>query len=870
MARRCAAGGSPPTPSPTSARQSPPPAERPRPRLWLTPVLLAIGLALAGLPFLAHQKARKRFLERQGEALAAIADLKVRQCVAWRAERLADGMSLAGNPLLLAAVSTGLPEAANGREPAGRAAAQAVVSVRSVLAVVRKAYGYERVSLVDRQGQLLLTDPAGSISALEAADLARDTRGVEEVSLVDLHAVGPATHLAVVAPLRLADRPSAPADVFVVLEIAPGLFLYPLLQSWPTPSGSAETLLVRREGNDVLFLNELRHRGATALKLRLPVADADLPAAIAMRGREEAFEGTDYREVPVLAVTRQVPGSPWFLIAKIDRDEVTAPLVRDAWLSGLLTLAIVTLAAIVAGGAWRRERRAVASAFDASEARNALLVTAITQAPVSVVITDAKGTIEYVNPEFERVTGYATQEALGQNPRILKSGRQPESLYREMWETVQRGSAWTGRFVNRRKDGTLFEEDARIAPVLDGAGRTTAYVAVKRDVTTEVALQARLLLAEKLEAIGRLAGGIAHDFNNLLGVIAGYASLAQHGLPDPHPVRARLEQILTATDRAAGLTRQLLAVSRRQVLRPRVLALNSLLSESEPVLKRLLREDVTLALKLEPRLGNVKADPAQLEQILMNLVANARDAMPSGGSLVIETANAELDAASAASRPAFPSGRQVALIVRDSSEGMDAETQAHVFEPFFSTRDLGKGAGLGLASVWGMVKQSGGQIWVDSEPGVGTAFTVYLPRVDEPLAVEPRAQTPLSPRRGTETVLLVEDEAALRAMFREALAGSGYRVLEAESGAEALRKADVHGGPIHLLVTDVVMPGLSGTQVAARVRATRPEAKVLFISGYPDTTSVEREALGVGHAFLGKPFTTDVLLETARTLLDGR
>ncbi len=697
-----------------------------------------------------------------------------------------------------------------------------------------------------------------------------DTLGVTKVSFVDLHAVGPAMHLTIVAPLRLAGDASAGPVAIVVFEVNPERFLFPLLQSWPTASLTAETLLVRREGDQVVFLNELRHRSGTALKLRFPVTRPGLPAAIAVAGREAIFEGKDYRDMPVLAATRQVPRSPWFLVAKIDREEVTAPLAREAWLSGLLTIAILALAAIVAYGAWRRERRASARVLGVSEARNARLVTAITQAPVSVVITDPQGTIEYVNPAFERLTGYTAQQALGQNPRILKSGRHDAAYYRGMWETLTGGGVWSGRLVNRRRDGTLFEEEARIAPVLDSAGRVTNYVAVKRDITTEVELQQRLLLAEKLEAIGRLAGGVAHDFNNLLGVITGYAGLAQRALPAEHPVYARLELILKAAGQAAGLTRQLLAFSRKQVLQPRVLNLNVLLSETETMLRRLVREDIELVMSLDPGLGNVKADPAQIEQILLNLVGNARDAMPQGGRLAIETANTEFDATYTASHPSVTPGRHVMLAVSDTGEGMDAETQAHVFEPFFTTKQLGKGTGLGLATVYGIVKQSGGYIWVYSEVGIGTTFKVYFPLVDERAAVEPRDEGPLPPRQASETVLLVEDEAVLRGLLHETLASCGYRVLVARDAAEALQMADEHAGPIHLLVTDVIMPGFTGVEAAAQLRPTRPEMKVLFISGYADAASVQRGMIGAGPAFLSKPFTPDTLLRKVHALLDGR
>jgi PAS domain S-box-containing protein len=600
------------------------------------------------------------------------------------------------------------------------------------------------------------------------------------------------------------------------------------------------------------------------------VSRADLPAALAIRGTEGVVEGTDYRGKRVLAATRRVPDSPWFLVAKVDRDEVLSPLRRDAWYSALLMLATLLLAGLFADRTWRRERRAAARALDATEAVSARLAAAITQAPVSVVVTDPGAAIIYVNPAFERLTGYTAAEAIGQNTRLLKSGKHDVEFYRQMWETLLRGEVWTGRLINRRKDGTLFTEEARIAPVHDTAGSLVNYVAVKRDVTSEMELQERLLSAEKMEAIGRLAGGVAHDFNNLLGIITGYADLAQRGLPADDPVYSKLGQIGKAAERAAGLTRQLLAFSRKQILQPRVLDLNLLVSEMEKMLQRLVREDIQLVVTLSPRVGNVTADPAQIQQVLLNLVANARDAMPGGGRLGIRTASAEFDAAYAASHPPARPGRYVMLAVSDTGEGMSAEIQARLFEPFFTTKELGKGTGLGLATVYGVVKQSGGHIFVYSEPGLGTTFKIYLPLVEQDATMEPLETEAAEGVRGSETILVAEDEPMLREVVREALAGEGYRVLLARDAAEALQTADEHQGEIHLLLSDVVMPGFTGVDVAEQLRPTRPRMKVLFISGYADAPMLQWGRIGVRPAFLGKPFGSGQLLRKVRAVLDER
>jgi PAS domain S-box-containing protein len=503
-----------------------------------------------------------------------------------------------------------------------------------------------------------------------------------------------------------------------------------------------------------------------------------------------------------------------------------------------------------------------------AEESQALLATAVDQSAETIMITDAAGTISYVNPAFEKATGYTREEVIGHNPRLLKSGQQDAEFYRQMWTVLSRGEIWSGRFINRRKDGTHFEETATISPVRDAAGQIVNYVAVKRDVTNENRLEAQLRQAQKMEAVGSLAGGVAHDFNNLLGVIMGYGEIVYRQLAGEDPLKGKVGQILKAAERAAGLTRQLLAFSRKQVLQPKILDLNTVVSDMDKMLRRLIGEDVEFTTLLEPHLGSVRADPGQIEQVVMNLVVNSRDAMPEGGRLTIETHNADLDAEYAATHSPARPGPYVALVITDSGSGMDAATQARIFEPFFSTKGVGKGTGLGLATVYGIVKQSEGHIWVYSEVGVGTTFKVYLPRIDEEAALE-RPPEPGPLLRGSETVLLVEDAESLRELLREALETNGYTVLVARDGAEALQIAAAHAGPIHMLVTDVIMPGMSGPKIVDLLAPRRPEMKVLFVSGYSDESLTRHGLVGPGRAFLSKPFGPEVLLRKVRESLDA-
>ncbi len=506
----------------------------------------------------------------------------------------------------------------------------------------------------------------------------------------------------------------------------------------------------------------------------------------------------------------------------------------------------------------------------AAEESRARLSMAVEQAGECIVVTDIRGAIQYVNPAFERITGYARIEAVGQNPKILKSGQHDEAFYRNLWETIGRGEIWKGTFINRRKDGTLYEEDALISPVRDPSGQVVNYVAVKRDVTDMRRMEERLRQSQKMEAVGRLAGGVAHDFNNLLTAISGYCDLLLHRLPEYSTLRRDVDEIRRAGDRAASLTQQLLAFSRRQVLQPKVLDLNVVVTNMTQMLRRLIGEDIELSMSLCRDLGHVKADPGQIEQVIVNLAVNARDALPGGGRITVSTANVDIPPRDAPAHPESRPGPHVLLSMEDTGHGMDEEIRSHLFEPFFTTKEKGKGTGLGLATVYGIVSQSGGHIRVESAPGRGSVFQVYLPRVESPgEGISSAAEPDRSgiPSTGTETVLLVEDEEVVRLLAREILRMNGYTVLEARHGREALLLSDAHQGPIHLMLTDVVMPKMSGRELAERLVPRRPEMRVLYMSGYTDDAIVRHGVLEEGIAFLQKPFTARTLALKVREVL---
>jgi len=477
------------------------------------------------------------------------------------------------------------------------------------------------------------------------------------------------------------------------------------------------------------------------------------------------------------------------------------------------------------------------------------------------------GAISALNPAFETITGWSRDEWLGKPfEGLVQAADVPDAL--ELFGRVLRGEPRpTSQLrVRTRKGDARVVEFSASAQLRDG--RLVGILGIGRDVTDRVLLEQQLRQAQKMEAVGRLAGGIAHDFNNILTAITGYVDLLLEDLPPGDPRRNDAQEVRKAADRAAGLTRQLLAFSRQQVLQPRVVGLNGLVTDIEKMLRRLLGEDIDLATRLDPTLGAVKADPGQLEQVIMNLAVNARDAMPQGGKLTIETANAELDESYAREHfPATP-GRYVLLAVSDTGVGMTPDVQAHLFEPFFTTKERGKGTGLGLATVYGIVKQSGGFIWVYTEPGRGSSFKVYLPRVDE--SVQPREATAgAGAKRGTETVLLAEDEAPVRAVARHVLERHGYNVLEAPSAEAALDLARRYSGDIHVLLTDVVMPGLSGPDLARQLVVLRPAVRVIYMSGYTDDAITRHGVLEPGLAYVQKPFTPEAIARKVREVLDA-
>jgi len=513
-----------------------------------------------------------------------------------------------------------------------------------------------------------------------------------------------------------------------------------------------------------------------------------------------------------------------------------------------------------------QHRQQAEAALRASEERFRALVENSSDA---LLLLDAEGRVTYVTISSQRHLGWKPEEMVGRSIFDFLHADDRETITARMAETLQDPAAPISaevRFLHA--DGN--ERTMEVVGVNRlGDSSVRAIVIKARDITDKRRLEEHLRQVQKMEAVGALAGGVAHDFNNLLTAILGYCNLMLDDVPKEDPLRQDLEEIRSAGERAAALTRQLLAFSRRQMLQPQIVDINTLVRQLEKLLHRLLSEDIVLVTALAPDLHTVKVDPASIEQVLVNLAVNSRDAMPEGGQLTIETANVELDSAYAETHVTVIPGQYVMLAVGDTGEGIDAATKARIFEPFFTTKEQGKGSGLGLATVYGIVKQSGGYIWVYSEVGHGTVFKVYFPLAESHASPAHAAGSDADlKKQGWETVLLVEDEDAVRALAREVLRRYGYVVLESRHGVDALRLAERHTDDIHLMITDVVMPHMSGRELAERLCSVRPKMKVLFMSGYTDHAVMNR-ALTPGSSFLQKPFTPETFARKVRQVLDA-
>lgn len=488
----------------------------------------------------------------------------------------------------------------------------------------------------------------------------------------------------------------------------------------------------------------------------------------------------------------------------------------------------------------------------------------------AIVITDRSGSIEWVNPAFTTLTGYSSEEATGKNPReLLKSGVHGEGFYKRLWDNILEGEIWCGEITNRHKNGTLYPEEQTITPVKDASGEISHFIAIKRDLSEHRKIQALLNQSQKMESIGTLAGGIAHDFNNILAAIIGYGQFTLIKMPVDDPLRHNIESMLEAADRAAHLTKELLLFSRKQPIDRKPLDLNLVVAKVEKFLEKVIGEDIIYQTNLHEAQLPVCADEYQLEQVLMNLATNARDAMPQGGLFSVTTEYVTLNEEFVSTHGYGKPGAYALITVADTGIGMDEATQQRMFEPFFTTKEVGKGTGLGLAVTYGIIKQHNAYINVQSQPGSGTTFRIYLPIIAE----ETEEESLLEPKRavagGTETILLAEDDEAVRVMTKKLLTEFGYTVITAMDGADAVSRFAANSQTIDLLLFDLIMPKMNGKEAFDEIRKIRPGIKALFYSGYAPETIRQKASLAEGSQLMAKPASPVQVLRNVRSVLDG-
>ncbi len=590
-----------------------------------------------------------------------------------------------------------------------------------------------------------------------------------------------------------------------------------------------------------------------AMELRPDLVLMDIQLKGDMDGIEAASRIQSHLDVPVIYLTAHADQGT------VDRARVTAPYgyvlkpFEDRELQTAIDMALY--------------RHGTDAKLRAHAAELEQLKRAIEQVPDSIVVADAEGRIVYVNPGFEETTGYSAAEAMGRDAIELNRSEGKEGTIEALQSTVQQGEVWKGRLTNRKKDGTAYISAGSVAPVRDEDGEISSFVTVQRDVTRELQREQQHREALKMEAVGRLAAGIAHDFNNLLTAINGYAALLLDVMSEDDPDYAVPETILSAGERAAELVGQLLTFARKEAVEPEVLNLNDLVGGISGILRRTVGEHIELRTELSPDLWTVRAAATQVDRVIVNLAVNARDAMPEGGVLCLSTANRVLSYGDPALGLDGSPGEYVMLSVTDTGAGMSEEVQAHLFEPFFTTKQLGRGTGLGLATVYGIVKQNQGCIRVCSQEGEGATFEIYLPRGNGVTPRETATASEQEPERGSETILVVEDDELVRELTRAILQKQGYKLLMAPDAIVARRLAEEHPRPIDLLLTDVILPGMSGPNLADELASRYPRLRVLFMSGYPDSEIQRYNGHGLETQLLLKPFHTKDLTSRVRSVL---
>jgi PAS domain S-box-containing protein len=857
------------------------PSSSPRVPYQLLALFAVLATAIGAMAYWFHIE-QKNTIERDvRNQLLTIADIKVKELSEWRSMQLGEARAILADRMALTVIR---------RVLAGDASAPDRAAVHAWMEALTRNLRYADVLLLDRQGKPVLSVGQRFGDDEHLRRITEEILQAGDVVLRDFHRDTPSgpVHLGLNLTLRLV--PDAAVFGVMALGIDPETYLYPLLETWPVASISGETVLARRDGEEAVFLSRLLGRGNSAVNFRIPMSRTDVLAVQAVGGKEGNIRALDANGMPLVAAVRRVPDTPWYLIAKMNEAEVEAPVRRRSLMLGLGAVLLILAVGAIMVLWWRRqqsqfyreryeaeiERGAVeertAQALQESESRFRAIFE---QAAIGMADSSLDARFIRLNQRFCEIMGYSREELLGLTFREITH---PDDLVRDEQLVAQLLSGERSSFAVEkrylRKDGGVVWANLMLSLLRSASGDPVHFVAVVEDITGQKRaeeerrnLERQLLQAQKMESVGRLAGGVAHDFNNHLMVINGYCAMLLDEMGPTDPLREPVEEILLAGHRAAALTRQLLAFSRKQVAEPRVISLNDVVADARKMLSRLIGDDVEIITHLDADLGSVVADSSQMNQVLMNLAINARDAMPDGGRIVMETMNTDIDKGYAAQHAGVEAGPYVLLSITDTGAGMTQEVVQHIFDPFFTTKEIGAGTGLGLSTVYGIVKQAGGWIWVYSEPGKGSTFKVYLPRTGaapEPLTEPVSAAETL---RGSETVLVVEDQPEVRKLTLAMLESQGYRLLEAASGSEALSLSERYREPIHLLITDVVMPGMTGKELAMRLVALRPSLRTLYTSGYTANAIAHEGVLDAGVAYLPKPFSAAQLAAKVREVL---
>jgi PAS domain S-box-containing protein len=822
---------------------------------------MAVGivvLIVAGVGVWMTIDQNRTLRNRVDKELLGVAQLKVHEIGTWRTERLADATSLADDPAFATAVSDWLSSQS----------AEDAHSVTTSLQLRVAVYNFSGAALLDADGRVLLG--AGNVESPVSPEVLQaeaDSLSRHAAVLTDLHAApGTGTiHIDTVAAVLSPTTPSK-ALGWVVLREDASAYLYPLIQSWPVPSNTGETLLVRRDGDNVLFLNDLRNQPKAALKLRIPLADLPLPATQAILGREGIFAGTDYRGAKVIAALEPIPGSDWFIVSKMDTSEALGPVwARTALIAALI--AVLLLAFVVSTGLlWQRSTsRTYAAAYEDSLAHHAVLQRfeyLVQQAQDGILLADDSYRIVEANDRASEIWGYPREEFLRLRFLDLVPPETRPWLEEHLQQVKTEGSS-THEAEAVRKDGSLFPvEVSDSAFNVDGQ---TLIQAIARDISERRRLEREQLDFERqiqhgqrLESLGVLAGGIAHDFNNILTAILGNADLSLHEMPLSAPGRQEVMEVVNASHKAAELCRQMLAYSGHGQFVIEDIDLRSLIEDMLNLVKSAIPKKVLLNLNLAKNLPYLRGDVGQINQVIMNLVINAAEAIGERSGVITISAGAQQCSESylECSQPGdeLAPGLYVTLEISDTGAGMDKETQARLFEPFFTTKFTGRG--LGLSAVLGIVRGHRGAIRVYSEVGKGTTFKILLPAGEgTPEFPEEAAAQRGDDWTGSGTVLLADDEETIRALGTVMLERMGFRVLTADDGKEAVELFDHHRNEIALVILDLTMPRMGGEEALRELKQLDPNVRVVLSSGYAESDLVARFAGKGAAGFMQKPYT---------------